>query len=464
MKILNDLDKLVDNVKRIHMVGIGGSGMYPLAQILRGKGYIISGSDNNESTSLAKIRELKIPVSMGHRRENIEDAELVVYSAAIAYDNPELEGARDKNIPTMERSYLLGALTRKFDTVIGVCGTHGKTTVSSMLTQILYLSDYDPTAVIGGRLPVIDGNGISGKSQYMVCEACEFVDTFLKLSPDIAVLLNIDNDHLDYFKTMENLAESFRKFISMAGKAVIVNGDDMLSMKAAAGTKAELITFGLSEESRYYAQNIKADSAGMEFDVMEKGGVLLHINMPVPGKHNVCNALAATAAAFYIGVPPEQIKNALASFRGAGRRFEMLGEFGGMTLADDFAHHPTELTATLNAAKAMGFDRVVAIFQPYTYSRTALLKDEFVKALSIADKVILTPIMAAREENIYNIYSEDIAEKLSDCICINSFEEVADYVEQNGKSKDLFVTMGGGDIYKAAYMIKERLGKIEQDS
>ena len=227
MKIIRENEKFLEDIKRIHMIGIGGSGMCPLAEILHSKGYILSGSDNNEGDPLKRVQALGIKTFMGHSEENIEGAELVVYSAAISKDNPEIVAAEKKGIPTMERSELFGAITRKFDNVIGVCGTHGKTTATSMLSQILILNDFDPTAVIGGLLPLIGANGRAGNSEYMVCEACEYVDTFLHLSPDISLLLNIDNDHLEYFKTMENLTASFRKFISM-GKTAFINGDDEL--------------------------------------------------------------------------------------------------------------------------------------------------------------------------------------------------------------------------------------------
>lgn len=459
MKKQNDTDMLIEKARRIHMIGIGGSGMCPLAEILHSKGYILTGSDNNESDPLKRIRKLGIPVHMGHAPKNIGEAELVVYSAAIAADNPELTAAHEKGIPTVERSYLLGALTRKYDTVVGVCGTHGKTTVTSMLTQILVMADYDPTAVIGGRLPLIGSNGLAGSSEYMVCEACEFVDTFLKLSPDVAVLLNIDNDHLDYFKTMENLTASFHKFVGMAGKAAIVNGDDSRVMEAAAGAPGEIITFGLRPDNRYHAAAVTTGPVGMTFDLMEGERKVVSIELQIPGRHNVYNALAAAAAAFYLGVAPADVASALSAFHGAGRRFEILGRFGGVTLADDYAHHPTELKATLTAAKNMDCKRVVAIFQPFTFSRTALLLDDFVEALSIADKVILTPIMGSREVNRYGVSSEDIAARLPDCVVLDTFDQVADHAVELARDGDLLITMGGGDIYKAAYLIRERLGK-----
>ena len=455
MKILKEEDKIIDSVKRIHMIGIGGSGMCPLAEILHSKGYILTGSDNNESDPLKRIRKLGIEVFMGHSAQNVKDAELIVYSAAISKDNPELVFARENNIPTMERSHLLGALTRRFDNVIGVCGTHGKTTVTSMITQILYLDNLDPTAVIGGRLPLLGTNGCCGKSEHMVCESCEFVDTFLQLSPDVSVLLNIDDDHLDYFKTMDNLVASFRKFISMSHTSYI-NGDDGLVLKAADGIDARIITYGLENTNDFYAENIKQGHLGYEFDVVSGGNTLGRLHMRIPGKHNIYNGLAAFAVTYNIGVSPESIDSALSKFTGAGRRFEFLFENETFTLVDDYAHHPTELEATLSAAKSLDYKRVVAIFQPFTFSRTALLKDEFIKALSIADEVILTPIMGSREVNTYGIRSEDITKQLASARVIDTFAEVADYIESNVKPGDLIITMGGGDIYKAAYMIRDK--------
>ena len=457
MKQLRDEDKIIEGVRRIHMIGIGGSGMCPLAEILHSKGYELTGSDNNESDPLSRIRNLGIKVFMGHSADNIKGAQLVVYSAAISEDNPELKAAREQGIPTMERSHMLGALTRHFDNVIGVCGTHGKTTVTSMITQILILNKMDPTAVIGGKLPLINSNGIAGGSETMVCESCEFVDTFLQLSPDIAVLLNIDNDHLDYFKTMENLTLSFHKFLAMAGRAYI-NGDDERAKKAAEEINADIVTFGFGEENIYRAENIKRGKFGFSFDVIKNGEKIISIEMHIPGKHNVLNGLAAFAVCYDMGVPAEGIKDAIQKFTGAGRRFEFLGEYGGFMLADDYAHHPTEIRATLSAAKELDYNRVIAVFQPFTFSRTALLKDEFISALSLADKVILTPIMGSREVNTYGISSEDLAKGLKDAVIVDGFENIADTVIKTAGKGDLVITMGGGDIYKAAHIIQKRLG------
>ncbi len=456
MKTLRAEDKIIENVKRVHMIGIGGSGMCPLAEILHSKGYILTGSDNNESDPLKRIKNLGIKVFMGHNAENIEGAELVVYSAAISKDNPEIVAAKKLGIPTMERSHLLGALTRYYDNVIGVCGTHGKTTVTSMITQILLINKMEPTAVIGGRLPMINSNGIAGKSETFVCESCEFVDTFLQLSPDISVLLNIDNDHLDYFKTMDNLVLSFHKFLKMSSKAYI-NGDDELCLKAAKDIDAKIVAFGFENKNDYYPENIHSGKFGFCYDVMKHGKKLTSLTLKAPGRHNVLNSLAAFAVCFEEGVSAEGIKDAIEQFTGAGRRFEFLGEYNGFTLADDYAHHPTEIKATLKAAKELSYNRVIAVFQPFTFSRTALLKDEFIEALSVADKVILTSIMGSREINTYGIKSEDIAERLNDAIVVDGFENIADKIIETAEKGDIVITMGGGDIYKAAHIVQEKL-------
>ena len=456
MKLTREEDAVLNRVKRIHMIGIGGSGMCPIAEILHTQGYQLSGSDNNEGDPLKRIKALGIPVTMGHRAENVHGAELVIYSAAIHEDNPEIVEANRLHVPVIERSHILGMLTRKFDRVIGVCGTHGKTTVSSMITQILIQNNCNPTAVIGGRLPLINANGLAGNSEYMVCESCEFVDTFLQLSPDMAVLLNIDNDHLDYFKTMENLCASFRKFVDMASVAV-VNGDDPLVARALAEYSGECITFGLQQNNDYYAAHICDSQAGKSFDLCRKGERIAQIRLQIPGAHNVYNALAAFAAADYYGVPVAGVVQSLEQFDGAGRRFERLGAFRGIALADDYAHHPTEIQATLAAAKQLGYRRVIAVFQPFTFSRTALLKQEFIDALAIADAVILTEIMGSREVNETGITSEDLAAGLQNCTCVHGFDAVVEQVLQTAQSGDLVITMGGGDIYKAAYRIRAAL-------
>lgn len=447
--------------------------MYPLAQILHAKGYYLTGSDNNQTETLDAVRAMGIPVFMGQRAENIEGADLIVFSAAIMADNPELVAARASGVPVLERSELLGIVTSWYENAICVSGTHGKTTATSMLTQIFYTAGVDLSAFIGGKLPCIGGSGRSGNSDVMICEACEFVDTFLKLYPDISIILNIDADHLDYFKTLDNIIKSFRKFSEKTTKALIVNGDDTNSLKAVDGIEdKEIIYFGLGKENDYYADNITTIS-GMEtqFDAYHNEELLGTITLNVAGKHNIMNALAAIAAADYSGVDFSHIQKGLGDFRGAKRRFEKLGYEKGITVVDDYAHHPTELEATLNAAMEMGFNKVWAVFQPFTFSRTQILLDDFAKVLAIPDHAVLTDIMGSREKNIYGIFTRHLAEKIRGCIWFPqdetvewtderkyfNFGQICDYICENASEGDLVITLGCGDAYKIAKMILEKL-------
>ena len=450
--------RLLDSVKRIHFVGIGGSGMCPLAEILFHRGFVITGSDTNESDTLERVRSYGIPVHMGHRAENIGDAQLVVYTAAVKQDNPELVAAREKGVPTVERSVLLGMVTDRYRDSIAVSGTHGKTTTTGMITQLFLSAGRDPSAVIGGKLPFIGSNGRAGKSETMVCEACEYVDTFLHLHPAISIILNIDADHLDYFKNLENIIKSFRQFATQTSRLLIVNGDDANSRKAVEGLRhAPVVTFGFAEGNDYRAVDI-ADTKGAResFTIQKQGQPLCRVELSVPGRHNILNALAAAAAADQMGIPPEEIAKGLHAFTGVHRRFEVLGRFDGVTVADDFAHHPTELTATLTAAMHMGFREVWAVFQPHTFSRTYLLLDDFAKALSIPDHVVMTEILPVREENIYGIHTSDLAAKIPGSCWFESFEEIASYVMEKAQPGDLILTLGGGDIYKCANLIVKR--------
>ena len=449
---------ILDRVKRIHFIGIGGSGMCPLAEILHHDGFQLTGSDINESDTLARIRSYNIPVFMGHRPENIGDAELVVYTAAVKKDNPELVAARERGIPALERSVMLGIVTRRYRNSIAVSGTHGKTTTTAMITQVCIDGNLDPSAIIGGKLPYIGGNGRVGKSETIICEACEYVDTFLQLTPAVSIILNIDADHLDYFKTVDNIIKSFHQFSTQTSRVLIVNGDDANTRKAVQGvTGAKIITFGLKPGNDYSAARISdKEKACEDFTVLKNGKKLLDVSLSIPGRHNIYNALAAAATADYLGIPADRIADSLHRFTGVHRRFEILGKFNGITVADDFAHHPTELTATLTAAMHMGFRQVWALFQPHTFSRTYLLLDDFAKALSIPDHVILSRILAVRETNIYHIYSKDLAEKIPGSVCRDTFEEMADYVMARAQPGDLILTLGGGDIYKCANLIVKR--------
>lgn len=453
------IDKdILKGKKHIHFIGIGGSGMFPIAQILHSQGYYLTGSDNNETETLEAVRKMGIPVFLGQSAENIDGADLIVHTAAIMEDNPELIAARNSGVPVLERSDLLGLISTWYNNAICVSGTHGKTTTSSMLVQMFVEEGVDLSCVIGGKLPSIGGSGRCGKSDTMVCEACEFVDTFLKLAPDVSIILNIDEDHLDYFKTLDNIIVSFRKFCNNTSKAIIVNGDDVNSMKAVEGiTGKDIITFGFADTNDYYPVIKKTSGMQTDFELYHKNKKLCDLSIHVPGKHNVLNAVAAAAAAIYSGVSLEGIALGLQTFRGAIRRFEKIAEVNGITIVDDYAHHPAEIAVTLKAAKSLDFKRVWAVHQPFTYSRTYLLLNDFAEVLQIADKVVLTEIMGSREKNTYNIYAKDLSDKIPDSVWYNTFDEVVDYVAENAREGDLVITLGCGDVYKVAKKLAKKL-------
>ncbi len=457
-------DSLMNKIKRIHFIGIGGSGMCPLAEILKSEGYELSGSDMNEGETLDRIKSYGIPVFMGHDAKNIEGAELIVYSAAIKENNPERKAAVEKGIPCIERSVMLGIVTRRYKRSIAVSGTHGKTTTTAMLSQILIGSGFDPSAIIGGKLPFIGGNSYVGKSDIIVCEACEYVDTFLELNPYMSIILNIDADHLDYFKNLDNIKKSFNKFAHQTTGLLIINGDDENTLDAVSDVEIEKITYGFGDNCDYRAVNVNADKGVHEqFDIIYKGEKLTNVKLIVPGKHNVYNALAAAAAAHCLGATANEISENLHKFGGVHRRFEILGTPDGITVADDFAHHPTELTATLTAAMNMGFNKVWAIFQPHTFSRTAMLLDDFAEALKIPDIAIISDILPVRETNTYNIHSTDLGAKVPGSVCLDTFEEITDYVCKHAKEGDLILTMGGGNVYMCANMIYKQLKYMEEN-
>lgn len=451
----------LEGKKHIHFIGIGGSGMYPLAQILHSKGYYLTGSDNNETETLELVRKMGIPVALGQRAENIEGADLIVYTAAIMNDNPELIAAKESGADTVERAVLLGLITEKYPNAVCVSGTHGKTTTTSMITQILLAENLDISAVIGGKLKAIGGSGLAGKGDTLVCEACEFMDHFLGLSVNVAVVLNVDEDHLDYFKNLDNIIKSFNKFCKNASKAVIINGDDRNAVKALEGVSGkDIITFGKSDKNDWYPVDIRGEgNLETRFTIMHDKKPFCDAVIHVPGEHNVVNALAAAAAAYYSGAGAEGVKKGLDEFKGAGRRFEKYGEYGGITVVDDYGHNPTEIAATLTTAKKMNFKRVWAVHQPFTYSRTYTFLDKFASALSIADKTVLTEIMGSREKNTYNIYAKDLCEKIDGCVWFPEFEQVTDYVCENARDGDLIITLGCGDVYKAARMICKKLSE-----
>lgn len=451
-------DNLLENIHRIHFIGIGGSGMRPLAEILHSKGYALSGSDNNESDNLARIRALGIPVFMGHNAENVNGADMVVYTIAVGEDNPEKVAAEAAGIPLIERAQLLGYITRQYKNTVAVAGTHGKTTTTSMLSQVLLEADKDPSLFIGGRLPLINANGRSGNSDIMVCEACEFKDHYQEMTPAVSIILNVDADHLDYFGTLENVIASFRRFSAKTTGYLIYNGDDANTVKAVEGlTNATLISYGLSDENDWYPKNIRTENGAYGvYDLYNKGAFIATVKLGVPGEHNVSNSLAVAAAATLCGVTADQIVDGIAHFKGAGRRFEFVGEVNGVTFIDDYAHHPTEIAATIRTAKKMHFNRVWAVFQPFTFSRTARHLDEFATALSIADKVVVSDIMGSRETNEWNVHSTGITDQIDGAHYLATFPEIAEFVSVNVREGDLVLTMGGGDVYKCGRLIMEK--------
>lgn len=454
-----DIDKILKEVKRVHFIGIGGSGMCPLAEILLSLGYDVSGSDNNDTETFRKIEKEGAKVYLGQVKENLSnDIELVIYTNAILAGNEELEYAK-VHYPCFERAELLGAMSRIFSNCIGVCGTHGKTTTTSMITQILIEAGLDPSAVIGGKLPLIDAYGRYGHSQNFVCESCEFNNTFLKMNPDIAVILNIDKDHLDFFKNLDNIKKSFRAFAEKTTKTIIYNGDDKNTVDTLKGiTGKKLISVGKNDSNEWTAKNINVPGGFKSYyDVYHNGKFVAKVELSVPGEHNVINSLCAFAAAYESGADAESICRGLKDFGGASRRFELLGEYHGITFADDYAHHPTELKATLEAAMKMGFHHVWAVHQPFTFSRTAMLLDDFAKVLQIPDRCVISAIMGSREVNTIGIKAKDLADKIPGSVQLDTFEEICDYVLANAEEGDLVITLGCGDIYKAARMMVNRM-------
>lgn len=456
-----NIDTLLKQIKRIHFIGIGGSGMCPLAEILISLGYELSGSDNNDTETFRRIEKEGAKVYLGQVKENItDDVELVIYTNAILAGNEELDYAK-ANFPCYERAELLGAMSRIFSNCIGVCGTHGKTTTSSMLTQALLAADLDPSAVIGGKLPVIDAYGRYGKSQNFVCESCEFNNTFLKMNPDIAVILNIDEDHLDFFGNLDNIKKSFREFAEKTTKTIIYNGDDentVETLKDIQGKK--LVSVGKNEDNEWVAKNIDVPGGfHSSYDIYHNGEFVTRLEISVPGEHNILNSLCAFAAAYESGAEVAKICKGLKDFGGAGRRFELLGTFKGITIVDDYAHHPAELKVTLEAAMKMGYKRVWAIHQPFTFTRTSILLDDFAEVLQIPDKCVISAIMGSREVNTIGIKATDLSDKVPGSIQLDTFEEICDYVAENATDGDLVITLGCGDVYKVAKMLVKKLSE-----
>lgn len=440
----------------IHFIGIGGISMSGLAEILLEEGFRVSGSDAHETELTDRLESRGAKVYYGQRAENIaDDLDVAVYTAAIHPDNPEFLAVQEKGIPMLTRAQLLGQLMRNYDNAIGISGTHGKTTTTSMLTEILLANDEDPTISVGGILHSIGGNIRVGDSKLFVTEACEYTNSFLSFSPTIEIILNIEEDHLDFFKDLEDIRHSFRLF---AGKIprdglLVISSDIDRYREICEDLDCRVVTCGKEAGSDYMAENIVYDGyAHPTFDLIERGKKIDTVTLGVPGEHNVYNALAAIAVARALEIPMEAVKNGLKGFAGTVRRFEKKGEIGGVTIIDDYAHHPREITATLEAAANYPHKKLWCVFQPHTYTRTKAFLDEFAEALSKADEVILADIYAARETDTLGVSSSDIAERLerlgTKAHYFPSFDEIETFILENCMNGDLLITMGAGDIVK----------------
>ena len=449
----------------IHFIGIGGISMSGLARLLASRGFTVSGSDWHESDLTKELEALGIRVAIGQRAENItKDIDLVVYTAAVHSDNEELCAAQEANIPLMPRSVLLGQIMKQYPHSVGIAGTHGKTTTTSILSVLLLAGELDPTITVGGVLDVIGGNLRIGSSDYFVAEACEYTNTFLSLYPTDVIVLNVEEDHLDFFKDINDIRASFAKYVELvpAHGTAYVNSEIEEYASLFAGASCQVVSYGvlegelssenLSSPYTYAAANVVYDNHGCgSFDFIAEGKFLGRVQMGLIGRHNVSNALPAIALALKYGVSMETIIGALPSFTGTRRRFEFKGTLGGITIYDDYAHHPTEIKATLSSAKC-GQKRTVTVFQPHTYTRTKALLSEFAESLALSDVVVMAKIYAARETDTLGVSSQtladEIAKKGKEVYCFDTFDEIENFLLQFCEDGDLLITMGAGDIVK----------------
>jgi len=451
MAIRKRLDAYLVPGKHIHLIGIGGVSMRPLGLVLRGMGMTVTGSDMNSSVSTDELIAKGIEVHIGHKAENIEGADCIIRTAAAHNDNPEIAAARALGIPVFERAQAWGLIMREYKNAICISGTHGKTTTTSMITHIFMEAKRDPTVMLGGYLPLLHAGHRVGNGDTVIMESCEYCDSFLNFYPTVAVVNNIEADHLDYFKDLEAVERSFRKFAGLVPRTgyVIANGDDENTV----ATLADLhyLSFGIDPKNDIHAEKLSDDLRS--FDVVCCGKPYCHVELNVYGRHNVYNALAAAAAAYVMGVEGEAVTRGLASFRGAGRRMEHKGSFNGAEVYDDYAHHPGELKSLIDAVQTMGFRRIIVAFQPHTYTRTKALFDDFVTQLRRVDVAVLAEIYAARESNKTGISSADLAAKIDGAVFFETLPEVAAYLKSIAREGDIILTVGAGDIYKAGEML-----------
>ena len=437
---------------RVHLVGIGGVSMRPLGLVLKGMGMEVTGSDMSQSAGTRELEEQGIPVVIGHRAENIQGAGCIIRTAAAHNDNPEIAAARAAGIPVFERAQAWGEIMKSYKNAVCISGTHGKTTATSMMTHVLMEADLDPTVMIGGYLPLLHAGHRVGRGDTIVLESCEYCDSFLNFFPTLAVVLNVDADHLDYFKDLHDIQNSFHKFASLATFGIVANGDDPHTVEAMEGL--DYVSFGLDEKNRIHAANMCPD--WRHFDVICDGEYYCHLDMGVLGRHNAMNALAVAASAWMMGIPGETVSHGLESFHGAGRRMEFKGHWHGADVYDDYAHHPDELAATIAAFRSMGDRRLVLAFQPHTYSRTKALFDDFVRELKKADVCILAEIYAARERNTIGISSAHLAEQIPGSVFCEDLPGVTQVLRETIREGDIVVTVGAGDIFRAGEALLEQ--------
>lgn len=442
--------------KHIHMIGIGGTSMSGIADILKKWGFYVTGSDASSSELVDKLQDNGISVVIGHDLDNLRKADLVIYSAAISKDDAELQEAKRLNIETMERSTFLGLITKAFKETISISGTHGKTTTTSMLSVCFLEAHKDPSIQVGAILKQIDGNYRVGNSDYFILESCEYVESFLKFHPKTEIILNIDNDHLDYFKDLDHVKSSFVKFVKLLPKngLLILNADDPNSADLYKHTNAKIVTFGIqNEKSNFIARNITFDNNGFAlFDVYRNNSFFKSIKLSVPGMHNVYNALACIATCYEYGIDKEVIKSGLFKYTGAHRRFELVGSTNGAYVYDDYGHHPTEIKAVYDAMKKKKYNRSWVIFQPHTYSRTKSLLNDFSQALSGFDNIIVTDIYAARESDTLGVSSQDLVNQINinrvgkQALYMSDFDEIAKYIRDRVMPNDIVLTIGAGTV------------------
>jgi len=441
-----------------HLIGVGGVSMSPLAEVLSGAGLVITGSDMSEGKNVEHLRSLGIHVMIGHRAENIEaDTEFVVRTAAVHDDNPEIMEARRRGIPVFERTQAWGAIMKDYRNALCISGTHGKTTTTSMCTHILMAAERDPTVMIGGTLPLLHAGHRVGEGDTIIMESCEYYNSFHSFSPTVAVILNVEADHLDFFKDLEDVKASFRKFAAQVppGGCIIANGEDKNTMDALEGLDREIITFGLNPSMDVYAENIVSRGAETEFDLVYKGTLFSKVSLRVPGIHNIRNALAAAASAISLGCSPAAVRYGLAGFVGANRRFEFKGKYNGADIYDDYAHHPAELRALMDAVLPLGYRRVMVVFQPHTYTRTQAFFDEFLEQLRRADVCYLAEIYAAREQNTIGISSADLAREIPNALFFADNNDLVKSLRAAASPGDIILTVGAGDVFRIGEKLLE---------